>query len=279
MQLATLFAFVVALLFSTTAYAGINVEQRRADTEHEGVFGDVVLSGNLAYGNANVLALTGGGLVGWRNNKNVVFGLASASFGSDLNDNRFMNKQMGHLRYNRRLVRWLWWEVFTQAEHDQFLLLKLRALGGTGPRFHLLDAKVSKTTVDIFYGTSYMPEYESLDDRVLINPPPSQANTFVHRWNNYLTVVINPTESVKLQSTIYYQPQFAKFLDFRVMNDNSLSIELTDRLELDLMASLRYDSLPATFCSSGPASACAPDEIASLKRLDLTTSTAFSFEF
>jgi hypothetical protein len=281
-----LILFVVAFLFPASAFAGVNVEQRRADTEHQGVFGDLVLSSNLAYGNTNVFSISGGTLVGYRNNNHMVLGIASGGFASNLSGIRFANKQMGHLRYNYRFYKWFWWEVFTQAEHDEFILLNFRSLTGTGPRFHLLDGKVNRTKFDIFYGTAYMAEYEMLDGEVLIEP--RQANTFVHRWNNYLTVIVNPRDAVKIQSTIYYQPRFDKFLDFRLMNDNSLSIELADwtskrstphTLELDLMASFRYDSLPAIFCSNGPALTCADDDVLPLKTLDIATSTALSVEF
>lgn len=275
-----LITFLLALLFPAAAHAGINVEQRRADTEHKGVFGDVVLSGQLAYGNTNVLSISGGGLFGYRAKRHVVFALASGGFGSDMSGNQFVNNQMGHLRYNYRIAPVVWWEWFGQVERNNFILLKLRGLGGTGPRFHILDGKVNKATINLFYGTSYMPEYESLDADVLVDPGPDQADTFVHRWNNYTSLIVNPSDTVQLTTTLYYQPNMGRMLDYRIMNDYSLSVELANDLELDLSFQLRYDSMPATFCSEPLAGfdAC-PGEITPLKRLDLGTNVAFSYEF
>lgn len=257
--------------YATEAQAGINVEQYRGDTEHPGFFGDVQLSFSLNYGNTNLASLGSGGVVGYRNRNHILFLLGGASFATDFK-NRLANKETGHLRYNYRLLDRVWWETFVQAEHDEFLLVRLRALGGIGLRFLPWDKKLR-----VAYGTSIMPEYEMLDGSILVNPPPSQANTFVPRWNNYLTLIYFVNDRVKLQTTGYIQPRFDKFEDFRVMNDNVFDVEIVGKLELNVTVSLRYDSMPASFCLGDLP--CVDDQISSLQRLDVGTQTGFAWEF
>lgn len=255
--------FFLIFLLPSVAYAGINIEQVREDTKQEDLFGDVEFSGNVQYGNTNILNVSSAGLLGYHRNKSTIFVLGSASFATDFKQS-LSNSQMGHVRYNYQFFDWLWWEFYTQVAHDEFLLVNLRVLGGQGPRFALYNGKVFQS----FFGTSYMPEYEMLDaNSVSTNIP----NTFVHRWSNYLSFVFSPTEALKVQNTTYAQPRLDKFSDFRIMNDSILSVELNNTdLELDVGVKLRYDSLPPELCD---------EECKKLKSLDITSFIGLSFEF
>src|SRR6201999_4125061 len=116
---------------------------------------------------------------------------------------------------NYKLNSWLYAETFGQVQQDRFQRLRLRNIEGVGPRFAIRESKA----LDLYYGTSYMFEYEALSPQKPMQPPP--AGTIAHRWSNYISFMINIDSRTRFTSVLYVQPRFDDFSDVRVLNESA----------------------------------------------------------
>ena len=81
-----------------------------------------------------------------------------------------------------------------------------------------------------------MLEYEdvtSLDDAY-----------FDHRISSYFSFTLLPQDDVSFISTTYLQPKIDDFNDYRILNENSLSLGITNKLSFSVQFSLAYDRKP-----------------------------------
>lgn len=144
-----------------------------------------------------------------------------------------------HLRYNYALIDWLVAEAFAQQQHDKFQRLLVRELAGIGPRFVLADDE----DLRVACGTSWMLEYE----RIAVAPGANDAPEIVaHRWNNYFSATVRPDDRVRALATVYVQPRFDDFGDTRVLFETSVATDVTKRLGLRVLATVRHDTQPPT---------------------------------
>jgi hypothetical protein len=144
------------------------------------------------------------------------------------------NAWFAHGRYNYKVNKWLRWEIYTQGQYNKLLGIQLRYLNGLGPRFKFLQ----KNAHAAYAGISYMYEYEET------NESPRQFNR-QHRTSNYLTITLQfkklPTELV---STAYFQPRIGSLEDYRIMQQSSLRISITNKLRLTAGVLYLFDSEP-----------------------------------
>ncbi len=164
----------------------------------------------------------------WKDNVLLVFSDVNLVFSKNED---FVFKGFGHLRYNRLINNWLAWEAFSQGQFDRVLLIQLRWLKGTGPRFKLYKKKKSKAYV----GVMGMYEYEQ-----------EQTGTVRRdfRGSSYLSFQVQPNEVLKVSHISYYQPLFNDFKDYRVTTSTSLEFKVTKVLTFKTAFSLNYDSNP-----------------------------------
>lgn len=146
-----------------------------------------------------------------------------AKFNSEVTD----QSSFAHVRYNFRPLTWMHPEVYGQVESDKFRRLRMRALVGSGPRIGIVPEA-------LFLGSSYMLEHEEEIDR----------NVLSHRWSNYLAVYLRFSETTVLANTVYYQPRFDKFADFRALNAWTFEIKLSKKFSTGVSLLVRYDSEP-----------------------------------
>jgi len=152
----------------------------------------------------------------------------------DLNNNWFL-----HFRYNYEQTDLVRWEVFTQGQGNQLLDVELRYLIGGGSRLKLVlqeaTDKNKDTGIRCYIGNAYMYEIEksSVD----------QPNLYQHRHSSYLSLSVNIPDKVDITNTIYYQPLYEDFGDYRISNDFVLGVPLNDVLELNTSFNYSYDSL------------------------------------
>lgn len=150
-------------------------------------------------------------------------------------------KSFAHLRYNYQFLPWLNGELFTQVQQDRFQRLALRQVDGIGPRFAL----VRREGVHVYYGTSYMFEYERLLSDVEGELAPFPAvEILASRWNNYLSVVLAIGGTVDITSVLYFQPRFDVPQDFRVLSESAASVTIVKHVAAKLTVKVRHDSLP-----------------------------------
>ena len=170
---------------------------------------------------------------------NTVFLTSNYSF-TRLNDNRFVNNALSHLRFIRRHSPRVSYELFGQHQFNEFIRLEQRLLFGGGGRFLVLQAP----RTEMFLGTGYMLERETLD--LPAEPPEARRNEH-HRSTNYLTVRYNSEdERFRLVETVYVQTRVDRLQDYRLLSETSFEIQLLRRLALAINLNVTHDSEPPT---------------------------------
>ena len=148
----------------------------------------------------------------------------------------FENASFLHLRYNRKLNKFVRWEVFTQIQSNLPIGVRFRYLAGTGPRFKLL----SSPQFNLYLGTLYMYEYEKI---VGTDIKHKQFN----RSSSYCSFSFSfPQVRGEIVSTTYYQPSLANFSDFRIFTENRLEFGISKRLKTQTTFRYFFDSEPPT---------------------------------
>lgn len=238
-RMAVLMALAVlpALAFPAASRAQtiLNVERLQPGDVtrwHWGVEGSL----SLSQGNTDATDVLAGVVTGYRWPDDWLRVFAGLQYhsetGEDLENDRYL-----HLRYNHWLSeRWQSFHfVQLQASHDN--LLRRRYLVGSGLRRRLFDGR---TTLDV--GTGAMYEREELDPAQLRGSHPVESR--VWRMANLLVATRRLTETVRLISVAYVQPDLARFGDLRTLTDLSVLIQLTESVDLGIRGEWRHDSRP-----------------------------------
>jgi hypothetical protein len=129
-------------------------------------------------------------------------------------------------------------DLFVQHQYNKFFRLKQRSLVGAGVRVEI----VHERPVLVWGGSAYMMEFERID----VAPGASdRPETLDHRWTNHVTVRLSIYEGrLLLQNTVYYQPRFDDFGDFRVLEELEIVTRLSDYLGFGATLSVLHDGAP-----------------------------------
>ena len=230
------------LLVTPLASAQVNAEALRTTLKANPKFLDIegALVGHA--GNTQTLTFSGSAFAGIHYGHNVFFVKASADYGQAM-DVTNVARWMGHARYNYEFTERFALEIFAQAQHDRFRRIEVRDLYGAGLRYAFYSDKDS----DIFAGTSYMFEHESISvitDGSALNGKGGEPNDFWNRNSTYLGLNSKITPIVEGATTTYIQPRFDKPKDFRILSESWLSVQITKMLSAKVTGSLWYDSEP-----------------------------------
>ena len=234
------------------SHAQVNVEKLRSDTIEDGFSGSIGL--NAAFTNGNIMFADFGTAshIEWKKEKDIVFYLFNSRFAAkrtqaDLleepnvtlfdEEAHFANLMLQHVRYNRELADDWWWEVFAQYEFNQFLLLDRRLLTGTGPRLALMSGEKGGAWV----GTSAMFEEERLNAENIA--PKEAVQTIMLRASSYLTATMK-SDQWKQTTTVYFQPRFDDFGDYRLVGEASIEFKLNKAVSFTIDGRYRHDSRP-----------------------------------
>ena len=251
-----LFAVLTSGLWPRTASAQVNVEVLRSDLKKSG-FGAKIDSFIDTYlGNTQGTTLGATALVGLSSGRHLGYFNASGDY-SHLAQETQVQKAFAHARYNFRLTSWVWGELFGQVESDRFRRIALRTLVGAGPRFEL----VNTDSVGVYYGAAYMLERTRLKQGT--EPIPNRP-AVAHRFSNYASVGINlDGDRVVFSETLYYQPRFDDFGDWRFFSLSGLDFEITGPLSAGIEATFRFEDPTPT----------------SVRRADFTLKNTLGLEF
>ncbi len=225
------------LLLAPAALAQVNTEKMRIAEDVDGLSATAAANALFRTGNVDVVDLGLRGRVDLRTGNLASFLIGNIEF-SEAEDRVFLNSGFAHLRTVLRIPgqEWIRPEAFVQTERDESQLLTRRYLAGAGVRLKLYR----DSTAAAFVGTTPMLEYELLDRKeVLVDP-----ETTVGRWSNYFVLKVEVTDLVTLVNTVYVQPRFDRFADYRVLNEAGLNVQLTRFVALRIAMNLRYDSEP-----------------------------------
>ena len=228
-----LFLILISILLYLTSSAQIvNIESQRMHSDTIGWLGSLGSTFSLVKNTQQILSVDANAHVQYKTQKDLYLFLASYDLlkttGSDLSNNSFF-----HLRYNRKLNKWLIWEVFTQLQQNAITGIDLRSLVGTGPRFKIYK----NNKLHLYAGTAAMYEYE----REAVKP------VIIHkdiRNSNYVSISYMPSSLINLVTTTFYQPLFSNFSDYRIFNETILNIKATKHFSILTAFNYLYDAFP-----------------------------------
>ena len=238
------------------AHAIVNIEALHTGEPPRGYSGTANVSVDGQSGNTDKLGVNAGARLQWHGGTVTNFAILRYSYGqtSGIEDT---NKLFTHARHIRQVSDKTAYEGFIQAERNIFNRLSFRGLLGGGIRLKLADTPDIKT---IHLGLGGFFSRETLEKRAGTTDAGSD-NTW--RVNTYLNYVQQLNQSVRVLSTTYYQPAVDDFSDFRLLEDATLSVKMTDTLSLNLSLNLAHDSKPPQ----------------SVKNTDTTYSTGVEYSF
>lgn len=219
-------------LHARPAKAQVNVEVLRNDLKKSGFGGKIDTSFDTYLGNTQGSSAGLSTLLGVASEPHLAYLNGSGNY-SHLGGETQVANAFLHVRYNLRLTSFMWGELFGQLESDRFRRIALRELAGIGPRFALVDTD----QIGVYYGAAYMLEHTKLRaDTEPIRP------ATVHRFSNYASIGISSSDDrVEFSQTIYYQPRFDAFDDYRLLSISSLDIEITDLITTGILATFRFE--------------------------------------
>ena len=222
------------LVFISAAHAQIvNIEKKRISDDSTGWFGSANVNFAGSKSTKSILALSTGTLLEYKSKANKDLWLLITELNLiSAEKEKFSNSGFGHLRYNRKLGQAVRWEIFTQLQYNSLTRIKLRALAGTGPRFKLTQYENAR----FYWGVAYMYEYEEVSDTTLIHRD--------NRLSSYFSFTLAPEETVSLSSTIYAQPLFKDWSDYRISSETSLSLNISKKLKFNAVFKYAFDSVP-----------------------------------
>ncbi len=228
---------VLFLLFLFLSFSGVaqiaNIESQRIQSDTIGWFGNLGTSFSLIKNVQQITSFDANAHVEYKTAKDLYLFIADynllKSGSQDLTNNMFY-----HLRYNRKLNKWLRWEVFTQLQQNTITGINLRVLAGTGPRFKIVNTKKIK----LYAGTAALYEYEQE-----LTSPPIYHNDL--RNSTYASVTYLPVPTVQITSTTFYQPLFRQLKDYRLLNQTTASIKISRHFSFVAAYNYLFDAFPA----------------------------------
>lgn len=233
-------AFALAALTApAAASAQINVEALRTDIGSR----DFFIAGQVSYaghaGNVNGSVASAAGFAGVNVGRHLAFLKAQGDY-AQFSGEATISKAFVHARYNFRILRWLFGEAFVQVEMNKFQRLALRQLDGLGLRF----AAVQNDTVQLYYGTAWMLDYEQLSQSDGLIKPFAGAAWVAQRWSNYAALGLRLGTRVRFADAFYVQPRVNGFYDVRLLNEASFSVDIDKRFSGKIMCQVHYNSTP-----------------------------------
>jgi hypothetical protein len=223
-------------LHAAPARAQVNVEALRSDLDAHARYLSLQASFAGHLGNTNGAVGSVAAFAGAAVDRNLIFVKVQADY-AEFSGTTSISKAFVHGRYNVRILPFLYGEAFAQIEENEFQRLALRQVDGVGLRFGV----VQRPTVQLFYGTSWMLDYEKLDDEFVFGPAPQW---FAQRWNNYLAVGWKMSAHTHLDETFYIQPRINGFADFRLLDDASFVMDIDKRFSAKIDCQIHYNSTP-----------------------------------
>lgn len=136
-----------------------------------------------------------------------------------------------HGRFNYKFTALLRLEAFLQGQYNQLLVVEQRNLVGVGMRVKWMD----KENFTGYAGNSYMYEIEYSDE--------AGTTAYNHRNSTYLTLSYFPkSQRFSVANTIYYQPLYEDFTDYRLLEQFRLDIPLAKWFRVFTIYNYYFDS-------------------------------------
>ncbi len=224
--------FAISFLFFSQLLLAqiVNIEQARMRTDTLGWAGHVDASFQSVKYDKSFVTASFKATAQLKQLKNTWLLLGDFGFSAGGSE-RFNNAALGHLRFNRKIHRYIRWEVFSQVQQNQLLDLDLRLLNGTGPRFILLQEEIGR----IYLGVLYMSELERVKGATELR--------HTHRSSSYISLNMKG-KTLSYSGTVYYQPRLFYFSDFRLSGQHTFAFAINQRWKMKLELNHFYDTAP-----------------------------------
>ena len=210
----------------------VNIETQRIQSDTTGWLGNIGSSFSFENNVIEVLHISTLVHVEYKTKRSLYLFLVNYDFlrGSNqtLDNNLFY-----HLRYNYKLSKVLRWEAFTQLQNNKITGIRSRFLLGSGPRFKIAGSP----HFSLYASTAAMYEYEKEQTFPVIIRK-------AMRSSSYITASFKPSAIVELIGTIFYQPLFKDFSDYRILNEMSLNLKIAKHFTIETGWQYLYDSNP-----------------------------------
>lgn len=228
------YSLVLFLLGTVASHAQIvNIENKRIHSDTTGWFGKLG-TGFMFQQNVNrVLNINASAHAEYKQPKNLYLILVNYDLLRG-NGKSFTNNVFSHLRYNRNISKSLRWEVFAQLQKNNVTGIQHRFLAGTGPRWKVKASPV----LTLYFATAAMYEHE----REQTDPPVIHDDI---RSSSYITGSLKPIEALEISGTLFYQPLFKNFSDYRLLNELKFTYQIFRHLSLTTTWYYLFDSAPA----------------------------------
>lgn len=162
--------------------------------------------------------------------KKIYFLLGNYKF-IDSGEENLQNAWFLHGRFNYKIGQVLRFEAFLQGQYNQLLVVEQRNLVGAGLRVKWMD----KERFTGYAGNSYLYEMEHSDEAGTTN--------YNHRNSTYLTLSYTPeSKKFSVANTVYYQPLYKDFNDYRILEQFRLDIPLSTWLKVFCLYNYYFDS-------------------------------------
>lgn len=250
----TLCSGLIALLATGTAHAIVSMEELHTGSPKKGFSSNAELSLSMSSGNTDKEDYNLGARLQWHKNIITNYLLLSGAYGKSAGikstDNRFVHAR--HIyQYRPQLAA----EGYLQAEQDTFARLTYRGLTGGGARYTLYQ----KEDIGVVYlGLGAYYSVERIDDNFIDGGTDS-----LWQASSYLILKYQATPNTALVSSTYYQPSLEGAIDYHLLEQAAMKVNLNERFSLIISIDHRYDSQPPVGVESG----------------DTTYTTSFSAEF
>jgi putative salt-induced outer membrane protein YdiY len=227
----------LSLGWTVAAHAIVNIESMRTGEPPSGYSGAVNLSVDGESGNTDKLGANVGARLQWHGGAVTNFAIFRYAY-AETSGIQDTNKLLFHARHIRRITARTAYEGFVQAERNKFARLSFRGLIGGGARL-TLSKKPDVKSLHLGIGGFY--SRETLENKAGATDNGSQN---IWRLNSYINYLHHLNDQVSILSTTYYQPTVEDFGDYRLLEEASLSVKMTDTLSLNLSLDLTHDSKP-----------------------------------
>jgi putative salt-induced outer membrane protein YdiY len=220
--------FLLLLFTSISNAQVINIESRRFLHDTDGWVGKVEANFSAVQNIQQVITVGCNVHAQYQKNRHRFLEISDLAFVKAGNKD-FVNSGYQHFRYNYKINNWITGEAFVQAQYNKALLLDERYLAGAGPRFKLWKREHFRC----YFAALYMYEYEWRNNYKIENEN--------DRLSSYLSFSLFYPK-FDITSTTFYQPNLGYIDDYRIANDTSLEILLTNKFNFKMGLILLYDT-------------------------------------
>lgn len=227
-------AFLLLFMISTFANAQlVNIESRRMQTDSV----RFVLNADFSFNHTNNDGIKvnqiDGAITTQLKSKDLkkIYLLLGSYKLIDAQNKNLQNSWFLHGRFNYKFTPVLRLEAFVQGQYNQLLVVQQRNLVGLGLRAKWIDTE----NFTGYAGNSYLYEIEYSDE--------AGTTEYNHRNSTYLSLSYFPkSKRFSVANTVYYQPLYKDFSDYRVLEQFRLDIPLSSWFKVFALFNYYLDS-------------------------------------